>query len=542
MDALDLAQPGHLAWLALLPLLYLLSRPPRPKHDHATAYLALWLRARKKLRRRPIRFRWLRFVLLVLAFSALILAHSEPSLAGRTGATDLVVLLDVSASMAARGEPDRPWDQARRRLLAALEDVPEQVDLRIGLCGTQVEVLRGDRQSLLARLEEVTPSGSGGVDFPALARQLHDESTAVWTLTDGLGTAHPPEVGSLTLVGASRHNLAITACDVQDDWPLPSLRLRVTVQNFGPSRNLQLVVQGGVVRTPPTGFTLATGAARILSLPLTRSTGGRLELALRDAADGSALADGLTLDDTVVIELPAPPRPTIAVRAEADSPKALWVAARTLAHEFGGKVVEGSVARAGFLITDGGALADLPSGLRMLSFGTTLVAGSDQLDRSIAPRLQDWSRVDPVTAGLDLSELRIERALAWRDPESLPPGSTVLLGGDAGVLGLVLDGKDSSSVHLAFRLGESNFFKLAAFPQFVRRAFARSYGSRAESRLFGEPLLDTAESDLSGGSSGGTNPIRQTDRPLPVFATPATRLALPLLVLAVLFLAVRAYV
>lgn len=539
MEIFELTQPGRLAWLALLPVLYLLSRPPRPKRDHSTAYLGLWLQARQRLRRRPLRFRWLRFVLLALAFIALVVAHSEPSLGGRPGPKNLVVLVDTSASMAARGGGGSAWEQAKRRLEQALEEIPIDIDVRVGLYADEVRILRGDRTTILERLDQTEPGGAAGVDLLRLVRQVRDETTAVWTLTDGLGAGGLPEEGSLTVVGARCANLAITACEVLDDWPLPSLRLRVTVQNFGPDRRLRLVVTGGVAGSLSQDLSLTAGAARNLTLPLTRTRGGRLELTLRPAVGDSAFKDGLGLDDKVVVEVPAPPSPTIAVRAEADSSKAVWAAARALAGEFGGEVVEGAADRAAFLITDGGQLADLRPGLRVLSFGTVLGGGTD---RSIAPRLQDWDRVDPLTTGLDLSELRIESALAWRDLEALPANSATLLRGDSGVLGVVVDGPDSSSVHLAFRLGESNLFKLAAFPQFVRRAFARSFGAEARPRLVGDPLLDAGESDLSGAAGGVPGVAAQADRPLPVFATPATRLALVLLVLALLFLAVRAYV
>ena len=117
-----------------------------------------------------------------------------------------------------------------------------------------------------------------------------------------------------------------------------------------------------------------------------------------------------------------------------------------------------------------------------------------------------------------------------------------LLGGDPGILGVVVDRPESASVHLAFRLGDSNLFKLAAFPQLLRRAFARSFGAEARPQLVGEPLLDAAESDLAGALASGDLRAAAPDRDLPVFATPATRLALPLLVLALVLLAVRAYV
>ena len=51
MDLPVLTQPGNLAWLALLPVLYWLSRPERVRRDVATPHLQLWLRARARIGR-----------------------------------------------------------------------------------------------------------------------------------------------------------------------------------------------------------------------------------------------------------------------------------------------------------------------------------------------------------------------------------------------------------------------------------------------------------------------------------------------------------
>ena len=101
MDLPDLTSPENLLWLLLLPILYWLARPPRPRQAVTTPHLAQWLRARDRLRRRPVRFRWLRFLLLLLAYAASVVALSGPSYGGREGPTALAVVLDASASMGA---------------------------------------------------------------------------------------------------------------------------------------------------------------------------------------------------------------------------------------------------------------------------------------------------------------------------------------------------------------------------------------------------------------------------------------------------------
>ena len=241
--------------------------------------------------------------------------------------------------------------------------------------------------------------------------------------------------------------------------------------------------------------------------------------------------DPLSVDDLVTVELPAPPRPEIVVRGEGSSSPALLAVAHALAAECGGRVVQDvETAEAGFLLLEGGAVAEVPHGVRMLSFGTALGAGL--VPSPTAPRVVEWDRQQPITSGLDLSELRVDAAVAW----PVDHGGVSLIEGVDGPLALLIPGEEFASVHLAFELGNSNFFKLAAFPQFVRRSFARAYGRKAVPVLVEGALLDPVESRLSREGA------LAADRPLPQFAVLSTALAVPLLVLALLFLAIRAYV
>ena len=68
MELPSLSSPERLWWLvALLPLLYLLAQPPRPRQALFTAHASQWQRALQQLKRRPPRFRALRWLLLSLS-------------------------------------------------------------------------------------------------------------------------------------------------------------------------------------------------------------------------------------------------------------------------------------------------------------------------------------------------------------------------------------------------------------------------------------------------------------------------------------------
>ena len=112
----------QLLWLVpVLPLLWWWSMPPRPAQVQWTAHLAQVERALAALRRRPPRLMRLRFLLLVLAAVATTLSAARPVWRGTAGATRLVVVLDGSASMAARSDDGRSaWHDATERVQAAL--------------------------------------------------------------------------------------------------------------------------------------------------------------------------------------------------------------------------------------------------------------------------------------------------------------------------------------------------------------------------------------------------------------------------------------
>ena len=85
MLPLVLQAPERLWWLLLLPVLFWLAMPPRPRTVVWTAHLPQWVLAQKTLRRRPPRLRGLRFLLLALACVAAVLAHAGLGLRGTPG-------------------------------------------------------------------------------------------------------------------------------------------------------------------------------------------------------------------------------------------------------------------------------------------------------------------------------------------------------------------------------------------------------------------------------------------------------------------------
>ncbi|MCC6671508.1 MAG: hypothetical protein IT458_10635 [Planctomycetes bacterium] len=523
-----LNHPERLLWLLVLPLLWLLARPLRPRQRVATPHLVQWQRALARLKRRPQRFPWLRFLALALAFACGALALADATLGARPGPRQLAVVVDASASLAAtsRRAPRGAMAAAVAALAQRLAELPRGVDVRVLLAGTAPQVLAGNPDTLVARLSAQAPAGRG-LDLAALAASLARPQVAVWTVTDGLGPSAAPEHGALTLVGEPADNLAITACAVEDAWPLPEIHVRLTLRSFaGRALPWRLAITGGVAEAEPHSGTLAAGAVEEVEVPLRRAGGGGVRIAL----DGAS--DALALDDGVRITVAPPPSPKIAVLAEGTDRRWIDLAARVLAEELGGSVMPAADASAAdFLLAEGGVLGAPPAGLRAITFGTRVGAGelaADDLE--VQPLVADWDRDDPITKDLDLSDLRVRLALR----SGFGAEGKTLVAGESRPLVVLSGSGDRTCVHAAFRLADTNFPLLAAFPSFLRRAYARSHGAAPEP-VVESPLLDPLESDLRAKAA------RPEDRPLPAFGDPGKALAVPLLLAALAFLALRIY-
>ena len=593
MAGVDLIHPEHLVWLLLIVPLWWLARPVRPRRSLTSAHLAQWLRAREAVGRRRVRFDWLRFVLLALAVLLAVVAFARPRSAGADGPRRLAILLDASASMGAvarsgggRTSPGvSPWSRAVAQIRACVRALPDGIDVRLVRVDDGIRVARSraggddaDRAVAFEELLSAPPHGVTSVRLAAMARHLQAEveagRIAVWTLTDALGATRAPEVGALRVVGGPLDNLAITAVDLDDGWPLPEIVVELEVANFtGRAETVSVRFVGADVARVVTdesanpgadsstasapksdaihGAAVGSAVDPTPSAPMRIGPGERASLTvrLRRLAGGTgtfelvtARRDGLAVDDRADVVLPAPPRPDVAVLAAAESGVALGAAAEALATEVGGRVVivdpraGGSRGeRTGFLLVDGGRLRLRDDAARMLTFGTRSVASGPLTAAGLVqrPRIVDWDRTSELLEGLDLSDLRVDVALR-RD--FLGAGQ-VLIRGEHGPLMTVDERVDgSASLHCAFRLDDSNLPLLAAFPQLLRRAYARSYGTAAQASIGEGALCRAAESDLRG-------PVRRpADRPLPDFGTPGLELAPWLLAVAALLLVVRLYV
>ncbi len=525
---MTLLAPLHLLGLCVLPVLWWLSLPRRPRARVLTPHLAQWQAAFAALRRRPPRLARLRFLLLAAAAVAGALAWAAPVRPGRPGPHRLVVIADASASMAACTTGGAPaWREAQRRMAQAFAALPPHVDVTVLRAGGPL--LRRHGAAARALLDLGDAHGALAVDLPAVVAAATTPDTVVWTLTDGQGQAALPESGALTVLPTRAANAAVLAVRVDDRWPLPALGLDVeVVVNDERSVELPLRVRGAGIAAAERTLPSTPGRVQREHFDLVRTAAGG-ELRVEVALPG----DGLPADDAWVAVLPPLPAPRIGWLVEGEAGPFAEIAAASLAREVGGTaapVAAGS--EVGLLLVDGGRTQIAPGRVRALLFGAT-VAGSPEAALWRLPVVADWDRNAALTAGLDLSELRLERA--WRGV--LPAGEPFLWADDGGArvpLAVVAGTGDVASVHFAFRLQDGNLPLLAAFPQLLRRAFVRAYGPGAA------PRVQTAAP--AAGEQDLLHAAMAADRALPPFGSDDEDLAPWCLLAGLLALALRAFV
>lgn len=533
----------QLLWLAVVvPLMWWWSLPPRPVQVQWTAHLVQVERALAALRRRPPRLARWRFVLLVLAAVATALAAARPVWHGTDGAARLVVVLDGSASMAARGGDGRSaWQTAQQRVQTVFAELPDAVEVTVLRAGGSL--LRRHGAAARALHELGAPDGSLAVDLPAAVAALAtDERTAVWTLTDGQGQSALPTHGALTVLPHAGPNAALLAVRLVDNWPLPQLEVEVDVVAFADGEvTAELRVEGAVGQPAVQSVSLPAGERRTVAFGLARTPpGGNLEVAVAVAGDR------LPADDRATVPLAPLPAPRIAVLAAEDGlgPTFAKAAAQALAAEVAGTVVDAAVgAEVGLLLVDGGRVPFVPGAARALTFGTELVGSQAVVGKTAgepwrSPGSLGWDRRSALGLGLDLSELRIDRAFPGLLPEGevflwsdeTPPGER---GAEGPVpLAVVCGDGSRASVHFAFRLADSNLPLLAAFPQLLRRGFVRCHGLAQPPAWRAVP--PPGEQDLRDAATA-------EDRPLPKFATGDTDLSGWCLLAGLLALACRSW-
>ena len=257
---MELLNPSALWLLCLLIVLLLLPKLRRPRVRRSIGNAYMWQSVELSGAPRLV-VRARNWPILQAAVMCLLIAAIARPTAFRTG-RDVALVLDLSASMAARDGERTRFDLARDASLAFVRELPRRSRVRLVGAGTVADDLGeyGARDSaLIARLSELRPAaGAARLDSAvSTARALVGPAAAVHVFTDQPG---PAGTTGWVRVGAPADNVAITAMSARrlPDSPLDA-QLLVEVRNFGATikdvpiaiRHEQVLVRRDVARIEP---------------------------------------------------------------------------------------------------------------------------------------------------------------------------------------------------------------------------------------------------------------------------------------------------
>lgn len=309
--------PGflHLAWLLVIPVaLYLYRRQARRVQVSTLLFFKVlakehqesaWLRKLK---------RWLSLLLTLLIFLALMLALARPIWSGLGEENELVVVVDRSASMAAKdGSGESRLEAGVKILKGRLAGVPESVAVTVIAGDARGEVVLSrsrNRRECLRVLEglETRPVEGSREAVWRVARQMRDgvKGSGLWWVTDEVGGDLGEGGEGLVWLGVGLEtmvNVGVTGFQVRA-LPLERERLEGFLQVSSASGNggivtakVEVTVGGRLVHLREVEMT--PGKSVTLSLPI---EGGRGQLV---EARVNTEGDCLAWDDGVVARLPS---------------------------------------------------------------------------------------------------------------------------------------------------------------------------------------------------------------------------------------------
>jgi hypothetical protein len=301
----------HLAWLALVPLVLWLYRRQARRVPVSTLLFfrvlakehqeAAWLRRLK---------RWLALALTLAILGLAVMALAKPARSGTSGSpAAVVILLDLSASMAAADGGQTRLDYARQLVRSALLDLPPETLVSLVGYATQADTLVSrsrNRRQLYRALEAVTPRAEEA-NYPG-ARQVAERLAALdahallWHASD---TA-PPDKPSLFLNAAMEHpmNAGITAFQLRPKALVRGeleafVQVQAAKSNAKPLRaTLELRLGGRMLGLRE--LDLPAGSVRPLLIPV---EGGREGQILE--AELKLHGDCLSTDNAAALPLPS---------------------------------------------------------------------------------------------------------------------------------------------------------------------------------------------------------------------------------------------
>ena len=501
---------GFLA-LVSLPIIVLLYSLRPKRRDLRVSSNRLWREALGERQRGLGFYRLLRNVsllLLLLAALALSLALIEPQwLTAVRESGDQVVILDTSASMKAKASGvgsrlgaalgETRFEAAVRRVEQLIDDLAQDQRMLLMTSGERprlIAAFSNDRDGLRRSLRDVSatdeagrPQSAWGLARALLADREHAGDGDILFITDGAFEGGPDaDVRVLNVLGeegaATARNVAITQFDIREVVGFADrFEIMVSLRSYlDEPVQVPLTITMERRRLARRDIELAPGAREQVHLAFDLRPRGRVTATIEvdDDLETDNLARAvINAAPPARVLLVSPGNPyleavfeampgAVSSKSESISPDELPRAAR--AHDL--------------VVLDGQSFDALPPGRYLLVNSTAgdlpFLAGPPRW--LIDPRV-DRVESGPLTAGLDFSGLRINRARQV----VLPPdaaGTVPLLSSEGSRLVLAYLDDRRRLIYLGFDLAQSNFPAQAAFPLLVRAGFDWLVPRRAEAR------------------------------------------------------------
>ena len=477
---MTLGAPAALWGLLAVPFLILLYLLRVRRRDHPVSSVLLWQRSAATLAAyRPSRRieRSLLLLLQILATAALVTGLARPAVISPYAPGDLLLVLDLSLSMRARDVSPTRFDRARREALEAASRLRAGQRAGVVIAGARPELLvplTSDHNTIAAALRTLQPwdvSGdiSGAVALAAEHPLGPGGRILVWTdAARGPLPAFPQAV--YRFLGTSDDNVGITMFRAAHGPDGAEALLRVDNFSARPRRIPVVVTRDrtGVYRGT---LDLPGGGSRTVVFPVTDSGVFQARLGTHDL---------LPDDDVASAVLDPAPLPAVLLVSQGNPylerllqvlPVARAVETRTADPRTWGAF--------GVVILDRTDPGPIPPGDYLMIGTVAPNVPATAVGEVSGPRFATWDRTDPILQYVDLSSVRVARALALA-----PQGGRVLAGGDVPLL-WAYEGGGIRALVLGFALQDSDLPQHVAFPILMANGLAWLGGGALELRAGG---------------------------------------------------------
>jgi Ca-activated chloride channel homolog len=478
-----LAAPLALIALLLVPLVILLHAIAARWRNRDVSSLAFWEDAlhgmRTSLRVRRL-LKTLALLAAVLAVVSLAVSLARPLVArpALESTGDTVLVLDVTAGMAARSGTSTRFDGAKEEALALVAGLRRGSRMCVVAAGRAPRVLQpftDDRDALRRAVAGAEATDEAGAPEDSLLFALGlrepDRAARVVFVTDGafasLGDADPELTGvEVIVVGDRVENAGITALGFRRDAE-GGMELFVSVAgSAGMPRVVPIVVSAGSRTVVRHEVTLGADGDASVSLPWEGPVEGRVTARI-------AVDDALAADDAAYAVF-APARPLQVLLVGQGDPFLAAALARfpgvTLRTVAAIHPIIGAQALEGYdlAVFDGVEVPPIERG-NVLAFAAVPpwlpIAAAGMAE---SPRFTSWDRGNPLFALLVPGPIAIERALRV----TTGPGVRVVARSSDAPLVATWEREDLRVLFVAFRPSWSDLPLRAAFPLFVANALA----------------------------------------------------------------------